>query len=53
MGAEQRRERYLHNLMAVIGGFFGGYAILNRCDILGSAQTVSYTHLTLPTNSLV
>lgn len=27
MGAEQRRERYLHNLMAVIGDFFGGYAI--------------------------
>ena len=47
MGAEQRRERYLHNLMAVIGGFFGGYAILNRCDILGSAQTASLLSMTL------
>ena len=47
MGAEQRRERYLHNLMAVIGGFFGGYAILNRCDILGSAQTANLLSMTL------
>ena len=47
MGAEQRRERYLHNLMAVIGDFFGGYAILNRCDILGSAQTANLLSMTL------
>ena len=32
-------ERRLHLNMTLIGGFFGGYAILNHSDLFGSAQT--------------
>ena len=32
-------ERRIHLNMALIGGFMGGYSLLNRCDIFGSAQT--------------
>ena len=34
-------ERIIHLNMAMIGGFIGGYAILNHCDLFGSAQTAN------------
>lgn len=33
--------------MALIGGFIGGYAILNHCDLFGSAQTANMISLAL------
>ena len=36
---EATLERHLHLTMTLIGGFMGGYAILNRHDVFGSAQT--------------
>ncbi len=36
---EAALERRLHLNMTLIGGFMGGYAILNRHDVFGSAQT--------------
>ena len=35
---EATLERHLHLTMTLIGGFMGGYAILNRHDVFGSAQ---------------
>ena len=32
-------ERRLHLTVTFIGGFMGCYAIFNRCDVFGSAQT--------------
>ena len=29
----------LHNTVSVIGGFFGGYTVVNHCDIIANAQT--------------
>lgn len=29
----------LHHAVSVIGGFFGGYTVVNHCDILANAQT--------------
>lgn len=37
----------IHYNMSMCGGFLGAYAILNRCDILGNAQTSNLIHLTL------
>nr|WP_297939072.1 YoaK family protein [uncultured Lachnoclostridium sp.] len=37
----------IHYNMAVCGGFLGAYAILNRCDVLGNAQTSNLIYLTL------
>lgn len=31
--------KWLHHLMALVGGFMGGYAVLTRADFLGNAQT--------------
>ena len=36
---EATLERHLHLTMTLIGGFMGGYAILNRHDVFGSGQT--------------
>ena len=36
---EATLERHLHLTMTLIGGFMVGYAILNRHDVFGSAQT--------------
>ena len=32
-------QRWTHFNMAMIGGFLGGFAILNHHDLFGSAQT--------------
>lgn len=40
-------ERWLHLNMAMIGGFMGGYAILNHHDLFGSAQTANMISLAM------
>jgi uncharacterized membrane protein YoaK (UPF0700 family) len=42
---QERAELYLHSMMCVIGGFLGMYAVLNRGDNLGSAQTANLLYL--------
>jgi uncharacterized membrane protein YoaK (UPF0700 family) len=37
--------RVLHHNMAAVGGFMAGYAILNRSDFLGNAQTSNWIYL--------
>ncbi len=37
----------IHYNMSVCGGFLGGYAILNRCDVFGNALTSNMIHLVL------
>ncbi len=34
-----KRQMALHNTVSVIGGFFGGYTVVNHCDIIANAQT--------------
>jgi uncharacterized membrane protein YoaK (UPF0700 family) len=34
-------ERWIHLNMALVGGFVGGYSILNHCDLFSSAQTAN------------
>jgi uncharacterized membrane protein YoaK (UPF0700 family) len=38
-------KSHLHHIMAVVGGFMAGYAILNRSDFLGNAQTTNWIYL--------
>ncbi len=45
--SEDLAKRRLHYVMALTGGFLSGYAILNRCDLLGSAQTSNMIHTVL------
>lgn len=40
-----KHDEILHFNMALIGGILGAYAILNWCDVLGSAQTSNMIHL--------
>ena len=40
-------ELYRHLSFAAVGGFFGAYAILCRCGILASAQTMNLLELTI------
>lgn len=44
---ETTLERRLHLNMALIGGFMGGYAILNHHDVFGSAQTANMISLAM------
>lgn len=44
---EEDSEKSLHYTMSFIGGFLGAYAILNRGDLLGAAQTSNMIHLAL------
>ncbi len=37
--------RILHHNMALVGGFFAGYAVLTRCGFLGNAQTTNLMYL--------
>ena len=39
--------QYIHYNMAVCGGFLGAYAILNRCDVFGNAQTSNLIYLAM------
>jgi uncharacterized membrane protein YoaK (UPF0700 family) len=40
-------EKCIHLNMALVGGFIGGYAILNHDDLFGSAQTANMITLAL------
>lgn len=44
---ENKSEFYLHSIMCLIGGFLGGYAILNMSGNLGSAQTSNMIYIVL------
>ena len=46
----EQKQHILHFAVSSLGGFMGGYAIYNHCDVFGNAP-VSYTHLTLPTKA--
>lgn len=45
MTMNKKAELYLHSLMCTMGGFLGMYAILNRGDNLGSAQTANLLYI--------
>lgn len=45
MTKEERMDTAIHYCMCAVGGFFGGYAILNRCEVFGSSQTANLIHL--------
>lgn len=45
MKKEERLDTYIHYCMCAMGGFFGGYAILNRCEVFGSSQTANLINL--------
>lgn len=45
MKEKNKIEVYLHCIMCLVGGFMAAYALLNRFDILGSAQTSNMIHL--------
>lgn len=36
-----KTEKLLHHFAASTGGFLGGYAIVNHCDVFGNAQTTN------------
>lgn len=38
---------YRHLSFACVGGFFGAYAIMSRCGVLGSAQTMNLLELVI------
>ena len=44
---EATLERRLHLNMTLIGGFMVGYGVINRHDILGSAQTGNMVSLAM------
>lgn len=44
---KQNIEKLIHYNMACIGGFLGGFAILNHCDLFGSAQTANLISIAL------
>lgn len=46
MNQEEPYESHLHYLMSLIGGFLGAYALLNRGNVFGSAQTANLITIT-------
>ena len=44
---QTRREIRTHHAMALVGGFFGGYAILTRGGTFGSAETGNLIYLVI------
>lgn len=47
MNVTDEYKRKLHYMMAFIGGFMGAYAILNRCDLFGNAQTSNMIYIAM------
>lgn len=45
MDTQSKSDLYLHSIMCLIGGFLGAYAILIRCNNLGSAQTANLLYI--------
>ncbi len=44
---KQNIEKIIHYNITFIGGFLGGFAILNHCDLFGSAQTSNLISIAL------
>lgn len=44
MNIEKRRQMYTHIAVSSVGGFFGGYAIVNFFEIFANAQTANMIH---------
>ena len=44
---KEEYQRKLHSVMAMIGGFLGGYAVLTRMDLFGNAQTANMMYIVL------
>jgi uncharacterized membrane protein YoaK (UPF0700 family) len=42
-----KRELYLHSVMCIVGGFFGGYAVMSRSSMFASAQTLNMIEVVL------
>lgn len=40
-------RKKLHCTMAFIGGYIGAYALLNRADVFGNAQTSNLIHVAM------
>lgn len=40
-----KKKYILHYAVSTLGGFFGGYAIFNHCDLFGNAQTANLIHI--------
>lgn len=47
MKKQEQLDTYIHYCMCAMGGFFGGYAILNRCEVFGSSQTANLINLVI------
>jgi len=47
MDEKEKMNVYLHFIMCFMGGFIGAYALLNRMDTFGSAQTGNLIELVL------
>lgn len=45
MDMKEKREMRLQFAACAVGGFFGGYAIFNHCDVFGNAQTANLIHI--------
>ena len=37
----EQKQHILHFAVSSLGGFMGGYAIYNHCDVFGNAQTAN------------
>ena len=44
MRDKEQMESYIHYAMSMSGGFMGAYALLNRGEVFGSAQTANMIH---------
>lgn len=42
-----KRQMMMHHAVSVVGGFMGGYTIMNHTDIFANAQTGNLIHLVL------
>lgn len=42
---KEKKQYILHYAVSTLGGFFGGYAIFNHCDLFGNAQTANLIHI--------
>lgn len=42
---KEKKTYILHYVVSSLGGFFGGYAIFNHCDLFGNAQTANLIHI--------
>ena len=47
MYTKEQTETIAHHAIAVVGGFFGVYALLTRSETFGSSETTNLIYLTL------